>query len=68
MVALAFPVIQRSGGKGCRVARRRISAAPTKQYYVYIMANRSRTLYTGVTADLEERVYQHKHMVKEGLL
>lgn len=27
-----------------------------KQFYVYIMTNASRTLYTGMTSDLEKRV------------
>jgi predicted GIY-YIG superfamily endonuclease len=31
-----------------------------KTYYVYMMANKSRTLYTGVTSNLERRVLQHR--------
>ncbi len=31
-----------------------------KYGYVYIMTNRSRTLYIGVTSNLEQRVHQHK--------
>jgi putative endonuclease len=35
-------------------------------YQVYIMTNRSGTLYTGVTAGLEHRVWQHKTGAVEG--
>ena len=31
-----------------------------REYHVYIMSNRSRTLYTGVTSNLGQRVHQHK--------
>jgi putative endonuclease len=31
-----------------------------KRFFVYILASRSRVLYTGVTRDLIRRVYQHR--------
>ncbi|HUE50927.1 MAG TPA: GIY-YIG nuclease family protein [Terriglobales bacterium] len=38
--------------------------SPFHFYYVYIMTNRSKTLYTGVTGYLERRVVEHKHGLK----
>ena len=35
-------------------------------YYVYIVASPSRTIYTGVTNDLERRMWEHKHKMVKG--
>jgi len=37
-----------------------------KFYYVYIMADRSKPLYTGVTSKLEARVFERKNGCKHG--
>jgi len=34
--------------------------------YVYIMTNRSKMLYTGVTSNLENRVFEHKNATHSG--
>ena len=37
-----------------------------KKFWVYILASKSRTLYTGVTSDLLRRVFEHKQKLIEG--
>ena len=37
-----------------------------KQYFVYIMSNKSRRLYIGITSRLRKRVFQHKNKLLPG--
>ena len=37
-----------------------------RQYYVYIMSNRSGTLYVGMTNNLARRVWEHGQMLVPG--
>ena len=37
-----------------------------KAYYVYIMTNKSRTLYVGMTNNITKRVYEHKKKLIDG--
>ena len=37
-----------------------------RNFYVYILSNRSRTIYIGMPNDLRRRIYEHKHKLVPG--
>ncbi len=37
-----------------------------KDYYIYILSDKSKTLYIGVTNNLVRRMYEHKHKLVDG--
>jgi len=37
-----------------------------RQYYVYLLASKSRVLYLGVTNNLERRLFEHQHKLTRG--
>jgi putative endonuclease len=38
----------------------------SNEYFVYILSNKSGTLYIGVTNNLEQRLFQHKNKLNQG--
>ncbi len=37
-----------------------------RKFYIYILTNRSNTLYIGVTNNLQKRLWEHKHKLVKG--
>lgn len=37
-----------------------------KIYFVYIVSNKSRRLYIGITSKLQKRVFEHKNKLLDG--
>ena len=49
-----------------KAAQHKVCKTMPTEYYVYIMTNKSRTLYTGVTNNLLWRVHEHKNKLVPG--
>jgi putative endonuclease len=68
----ALRVLHRRNVRSSQTPRRRSVmlvagiVRPTKTYFVYIMTNRSKTLYVGITNSLIRRVREHKLGIGSG--
>jgi putative endonuclease len=63
-----FASLRMTGGKEqiVRMTEGKKWTVAMEQYYIYIMTNKSKTLYTGMTNNLERRVYEHKNKLIKG--
>jgi putative endonuclease len=53
-----------NGGEGSAVCRGKLQMSRT--YWIYILASRSRNMYTGVTNDLHRRMIEHRQGLVPG--
>ena len=53
-------------GREESLANARIKVNMTKKYWVYILTNKSNTLYIGITNNLRRRIHEHKNKVIKG--
>ena len=65
LLQLPFARITQKPLQACKPLHK-INAMPEHSYFTYIMASRSRTLYIGMTSDLEKRVFEHKWREHDG--